>query len=104
MPAENDFTEREIDQLYHLSVECINNSLSQKELITKISNLRGGGFSHIVAALGIISATIILLTNSWSSAFQSNPNAIITSHFQWLYGNQHPGNHFGYGKEAGHEV
>ena len=42
MPAEMDFTTREIDQLYNLSIECRDNSLSQEELITKISNLRGG--------------------------------------------------------------
>ena len=34
-------------------------------------------------------------------AFQPNPNAIIPPHLQWLYRNQQPGNHFGYGKEAG---
>ena len=38
MPAEIDFTEREIDQLYNLGIEWRNNSLSQEELITKISN------------------------------------------------------------------
>ena len=42
MPAEIDFTEKEIDQLYNLSIECRNNSLSKEQLITKISNLRGG--------------------------------------------------------------
>ena len=44
MPAEIDFTEKEIDQLYNLSIECRNNSLSKEQLITKISNLRGGSF------------------------------------------------------------
>ena len=63
MSAEIDFTEKEIDQLYKLSIECRNNSLSQEELITKISNLRGGSFIDIVAALGIIGAIIILSTN-----------------------------------------
>lgn len=101
IPAEIDFTEKEMDQLYHLSVECQNNSLSQEELITKISYLRGGSFIDIVAALGIISAIIILSTNDWGLAFQPNPNAIIPPHLQWLYGNQQPGNHFGYGKGAG---
>ena len=99
MPAEIDFTEREIDQLYNLSIECRNNYLSKKELITKISNLRGG--IDIAAALGIIGVIIILLTNDSSLAFQPNPNAIIPPHLQWLYGNQSPGNHFGYCKEAG---
>ena len=99
MPAEIDFTEREIDQLYNLSIECRNNYLSKKELITKISNLRGG--IDIAAALGIIGVIIILLTNDSSLAFQPNPNAMIPPHLQWLYGNQPPGNHFGYGKAAG---
>ena len=101
MPAEIDFTEREIDQLYNLGIEWRNNSLSQEELITKISNLRGGSFIDVVAALGLIGAMIILSTNNWGLAFQPNPNAIIPPHLQWLYGNQQPGNHFGYSKEAG---
>lgn len=42
MSAKIDFTQKEMNELYHLSVECKNNSLSQKELITKITNLRGG--------------------------------------------------------------
>jgi hypothetical protein len=63
IPAEIDFTEREFDQLYNFSIECRNNSLSQEELITKISNLRGGSFIDVVAALGLIGAIIILSTN-----------------------------------------
>jgi hypothetical protein len=59
MPAEIDFTEREIDQLYNLGIEWRNNSLSQEELITKISNLRGGSFIDVVAAIGLIGAMII---------------------------------------------
>lgn len=99
MPAEMDFTEREIDQLYNLGIELRNNSLSQEELITKISNMRGGSI-NVVAALGLIGAMIILLTNDWGLGFQPNPNVLIPPHLQWLYGNQQPGNHFGYGKEA----
>lgn len=99
MPAEIDFTKREIDQLYNLSIECINNSLSQEELITKISHMRGGSFINIVAAFKLISAIVILLTNGGLS-FQPNPNPIIPSHLQWLYENQQPGNHFAYGKGA----
>jgi hypothetical protein len=101
MPAEIDFTEKEIDQLYNLSIECRNNSLSKEQLITKIKNLRGGSFIDIVAALGIIGAIIILSINDWGLAFQPNPNASIPPHLQWLYGNRQPGNHFGYGKGAG---
>lgn len=54
MPAASDFTEREIDELYKLSIEYRNNSLSQEELITKISTLRVGSLEDIVASLGII--------------------------------------------------
>jgi hypothetical protein len=101
MPAEIDFTEKEIDQLYNLSIECRNNSLSKEELITKISNLRGGSFIDIVAALGVIGGIIILLTNDWGLAFKPNPNAIIPPHLQWLYGNNYKPGQFGYGKGAG---
>jgi hypothetical protein len=101
MPAEIVFSKAEIDEFYNLAVECKNNSLSQEELIKKITNLRGGNFIDIVAALGLIGGIIILLINDWSLAFQLKPNAIIPQHLQWLYGNQQPGNHFGYGKGAG---
>ena len=99
MPAEIDFTEKEIDQLYNLSIECRNNSLNQEELITKISNLRGG--IDIVASLGIIGAIIILSTNDWGLAFQPNPHVIIPPHLQWLYGNNYQPGQFGYGKKVG---
>ncbi len=94
MPAEIESTKREIDQLYNLSIECRNNSLSQEELINKIRNLREGSFINIVVALGVIGA-IIILTMNGGLAFQPNPNAIIPPHLQWLGGNQQPGNHFG---------
>ena len=42
-----------------------------------------------------------MLTNDQGLAFQPNPNLIIPPHLQWLYGNQQPGNHFGYGKGSG---
>lgn len=100
MPAEIDFTQKEMNELYHLSVECKNNSLSQEELITKITNLRGGSFVDVAAGLAIIAAIIIILANN-ANGFQPNPNAIIPPHLQWLYGNQQPGNHFGYSNGAG---
>ena len=37
-----DFSERRIDKLYHLLIECKTNSRSQKKLIAKINNLIGG--------------------------------------------------------------
>ena len=60
--------------------------------------MRGGSVVDVVAALGLIGAMII---NDWSLVFQPNPNAIIPPHLPWLYGNQKPGNHFGYSKGAG---
>lgn len=78
MPVEISFTKQEVDQLYHLLVKCKTNSLTKEELITKISNLRGGAFVDVVAALGII----IMLINDWSFGFQMNPNAIVPPHLQ----------------------
>jgi hypothetical protein len=65
--------------------------------------LRGGDFVDVVTGLGLIGAMIILLTNDRSLIFQfqPNPDPIIPPHLQWLYGNQKPGTHFGYGKNAG---
>ena len=90
MPAEIDFTEKEIDQLYNLSIECRNNFLNQEELITKISNLRGGSFVDVAAGLAIIAAIIILANNA--NGFQPNPHVNVPPHLQWLYGNQQLGN------------
>ena len=78
MPTEIDFTGKEIDQLYNLSIECRNNSLSKEQLITKISNLRGGSFVDLAAGLAIIAAIIILANNA--NGFQNVP-----PHLQWLF-------------------
>ena len=42
-----------------------------------------------------------MVINDWNLAFQPNPHLIVPPHLQWLYGNQQPGNDFGYGKGAG---
>jgi hypothetical protein len=99
MPAEIYFTERKMDELYHLSIEYKNNSLSQKELINKISNLKGGDFVDVAAGLAIIAAIIILANNA--NGFQPNPHLIVPPHLQWLYGNNYKPGQFGYGKSAG---
>ena len=99
MPAEIYFTESEIDELYHLSVECNTNFLSQQQLITKISNLRGGNFVDVAAGLAIIAAIIILANNA--NGFQPNPHMNVPPHLQWLYGNNYKPGQFGYGKGAG---
>ncbi len=99
--AEIDFTQKEMNELYRLSVEYKNNSLSKEELITQISNLRGGSFIDVVAALGVIGGIIILLINDWGLAFQPNPHLIVPPHLQWLYGNNYQPGQFGYGKSAG---
>ena len=66
MPAEIDFSDEEIDQLYNLGIEWRNNSLSKKELIVKISNLRGRSFVYIVNALELLGAIITLLINDFN--------------------------------------
>ena len=99
MPAEIDFTESEMNELYQLSVECKINSLSQEELITKITNLRGGAFVDVVAGLVIIAAIIIIANNA--NGFQPNPHVIVPPHLQWLYGNNYQPGQFGYGKGVG---
>jgi len=96
MPAEIDFTQKEMNELYYLSVECKNNSLSQEELITKITNLRGGSFVDVAAGLAIIAAIIILANKA--NGFQPNPHP---PHLQWLYGNNYQPGQFGYGKGVG---
>ena len=99
MPAEIDFTQKEMNELYYLSVECKNNFLSQEELITKITNLRGGSFVDVAAGLAIIAAIIILANNA--NGFQPNPHVNVPPHLQWLYGNNYQPGQFGYGKEVG---
>ena len=93
MPAEIDFTQEKMSELYHLSVECKNNSLSQDELIAKVRNLRGDYFVDKTTGLAII-ATIIILANN-ANGFQSNPHVNILSHLQWLYGKKYPLGQFG---------
>lgn len=48
MPAEMNFTEKEINQLYNLSIECRNNSLSQEELVLA---LKSGGMEIMANSL-----------------------------------------------------
>ena len=99
MPAEIDFTQKEMNELYYLSVECKKNSLSQEELITKITNLRGGSFVDVAAGLAIIAAIIILANNT--NGFQPNPHVNVSPHLQWLYGNNYQPGQFGYVKGVG---
>lgn len=101
MPAEIDFTQKEMNELYHLSVECKNNSLSQEELITKITDLRGGSFVDVAAGLAVIAAIIIILAIN-ANGFQPNPHVIVPPHLQWLYGNNYQPGQFGYGKGLDH--
>lgn len=84
MPAEIGFTQKEMNELYHLSVEWKNNYLSQEELITKITNLRDDYFVDVAAGLGIIAAIIILANNA--NGFQPNLYLVVPPHLQWLYG------------------
>ena len=103
MLVEIEFTESEMKELYLLAIECKNNSLSEEQLMAKITNLRGGvDSSEIFIILGLIGAMVVLLNNPWNVAgFQPNPNAIVPPHMQWMYGNNYQPGQFGYGKGAG---
>ena len=81
---------KQMDQLYDLAVKYRNNSMSREEFILE---LRGGGIEDWLAAFGIIIAIIAVLNNV-------EGGAIVTPHLQWLYGNQQPGNNFGYCKNS----
>ena len=59
MPAKIVFNKTEMDQLYDLSIKCRNNSISQDELITTLTNLRGGSLVDVATGLAIIAAIII---------------------------------------------
>lgn len=72
MPTEISFTEKKIDQLYNFSVECRNNSLTKDQLISKISNLRGGSFIDVAACLEIISAILVYSSSAFQTQFKSD--------------------------------
>ena len=97
-PNEIVFTDKQTDRLYDLAVKYTKNDINKEELIME---LRGGGFEDWVEAFGVIMAIVMILNNV--DAFQVPPNQgeIVPPHLQLLYGNQQPGNHFGYGKGAG---
>ena len=99
MPAKIVFNKTEMDQLYDLSIKCRDNSISQDELITTLTNLRGGSLVDVTVGLAIIAAIIILANNA--NGFQPNPHVIVPPHLQWLYGNNYKPGQFGYGKGAG---
>ena len=99
MPAKIVFNKTEMDQLYDLSIKCRDNSISQEELITTLTNLRGGSLVDVATGLAIIAAIIILANNA--NGFQPNPHVIVPPHLQWLYGNNYQPGQFGYGKGAG---
>lgn len=90
------FNDKEMDQLYDLAIKYRNKSMSRKEFILEF---QGGGIEDFVAAFGIIIPIITLLNNV--EGLQVPPGTIVPPHLQWLYENQQPGNHFGYGKGAG---
>lgn len=98
MPAEIDFTENEISELYQFSIEHKNQHLSQEELIYKIQNLRGG--FDVSGALFLVGVIVMFLINGGVS-FQMNPRVLVPPHLRWLYGNNYQPGQFGYGKGAG---
>jgi len=99
MPTKIVFNKTEMDQLYDLSIKCRDNSISQEELITTLTNLWGGSLVDVATGLAIIAAIIILANNA--NGFQPNPHVIVPPHLQWLYGNNYQPGQFGYGKGAG---
>jgi hypothetical protein len=93
------FTEKQMDEFYDLAVKYRNNSMSREEVILELS---GGAIENWVAAVGIILTILTMMNNlNTGEGFSVPPGAIVPPHLQWLYGNQQPGNHFGYGKGAG---
>ena len=92
------FSDKEIEKFDELAVKWKSGSISMKELILE---LRGGDLAEWGAKFGIAMAIITVLNNVDAFQVPPAPGAIVPPHLQWLYGNQQPGNHFGYGKEAG---
>lgn len=80
VPGEIDFTKKEIDQLYNLSIEYSCRNLNQKQLISEITQLRDDAFIDKLKALAIIGTIIILSQNEWIAAFQINPNTMLPLH------------------------
>lgn len=74
-PDEIVFTEKQMNQLYDLDVNCRNNSLSIEELITE---LRCGGIEDWAGIVGIIIAIITMLNNI--KGFQVPPRPIVPPH------------------------
>ena len=82
MTAEMDFTEKEIDQLYNLAIECKNNSLNKEQLIKKINDLRDGSFIDTETAFDIVGFIVMLLTNDWGLAFRNDTDIIVRPYLQ----------------------
>ena len=92
------WNEKQMDQLYEIAMRCKNNSITTQEQL--INELRGGGLPEAAALIGIIGAVVLTLYLSEGFQVPRNPS-IVPPHLEWLYGNQRPGNDFGYGKGAG---
>jgi hypothetical protein len=90
------FSEKQMKKLYEIAMKYKDNSRSREEVILE---LRGGDIQDLGAGLVIFIIIITVLNNI--SGFQLPPEPILPPHLQWLYENQQPSNHFGYGKYAG---
>ena len=62
----NYFTTEEIEYFVNCGIELNSNRLNEHELITKLTNLRGGDGVNIAAALAIIGVILILIINPWT--------------------------------------
>ena len=102
VPFGSKFNDKEIGRLYDLTIKWKNGCLTDIELIDQINTLRGGGLIDVIAALGIITSIIVIITNGdFSIAFTPSPTRIAPPNIDFLCGDKKPGNTFGYGKGVG---
>nr|YP_009059262.1 hypothetical protein [Eunotia naegelii]YP_009059312.1 hypothetical protein [Eunotia naegelii]AHI51209.1 hypothetical protein [Eunotia naegelii]AHI51259.1 hypothetical protein [Eunotia naegelii] len=96
------FTDHQIDEFYELTLQYLNNSISQEELLLK---LRGGDFDipYWFSVVSLVGAMIIVMNNlNLVDGFQVNRGGIRPPHHGWIPGNNpKPGNSFESGKGAG---
>ena len=87
------FNEKQIDQLYHLSLKSLNHPMSKEDIITE---LRGGDIEDVASALAFIITIITLINNVEAFQVPANQGEMVPPHLQWLYGNKKSLNKFGY--------
>jgi hypothetical protein len=97
------FTPQELDELYKLYVNYEDNLINEEELINKVFNLRGGDFKDIAeAAFYALLCVWMLMGFGEADAFVPSPP--LPPPLKFLYGDNKPGNIFGYGKGSGRQT